>query len=77
LKEKNGNFTVSQYKSPRLWNLVYADSYACELERPSFPGESPNYIGYTLQLLNPDRLGNPTEHFEDDETGTKHSFEIF
>ncbi|OWF54822.1 integral membrane protein GPR180-like [Mizuhopecten yessoensis] len=69
LKGTNGSITISHYKQPRLWNILYADSYTCDVDRPLFPGESPNYIAYKIQLFNPDALGNPTEHFGDDETG--------
>lgn len=69
LNSKQGNFTVSHYKSPRLWNLVYADSLTCDPERPILPGDSMNFLQLNLKLLNPDSLGNPTEHFGDDETG--------
>ena len=34
---------------------------------------SPDYLQYRVQLLNPDALGNPLEHFGDEETGEEHS----
>ena len=33
------------------------------------PEEQPNWIRYSIDLLNPDSLGNPREHFGDQETG--------
>ena len=31
--------------------------------------EKLNFIHYDIELLNPDALGNPREHFSDEETG--------
>ena len=34
---------------------------------------TPDYLKYRLELLNPDALGNPLEHFGDEETGKESS----
>ncbi|XP_059169673.1 integral membrane protein GPR180-like [Physella acuta] len=64
-----GTRLISQFVNPRIWHIVYADIYTCEPNRPNQPLETPNVIQYTIQLFNPDSLGNPTEHFSDQETG--------
>lgn len=46
--------------------MLYVDDNTCGDDSREI---KPNYIHYTIQLLNPDSLGNPTEHFGDDETG--------
>ncbi|GFN90870.1 integral membrane protein gpr180-like [Plakobranchus ocellatus] len=61
--------SVSHYMYPRIWHIVYADLYTCESGRPAVPQEVPNFIRYKIELFNPDSLGNPTEHFGDQETG--------
>ncbi|RUS84427.1 hypothetical protein EGW08_007811 [Elysia chlorotica] len=60
---------VAHYMYPRIWHVVYADLYTCEAGRPTLPEERPNLIQYRIELLNPDCLGNPTEHFGDQDTG--------
>ncbi|CAL1531332.1 unnamed protein product [Lymnaea stagnalis] len=69
INETSGTRAISHYVTPRIWHIVYADLFTCEQGRPKIPVEEPNVIEYTLQLLNPDSLGNPTEHFSDQETG--------
>lgn len=64
-----GKYVVSHFKYPRIWHVLYVDGYTCSPGRPVTPVEQPNYIQYDLQLVNPDSLGNPTEHFSDEETG--------
>ena len=53
---------------PNLYHVLYIDDYTCGDDSTEI---KPNYIQYTIQLLNPDSLGNPTEHFGDDETGNQ------
>ena len=53
---------------PSLYHVLYIDDYTCGDDSTEI---KPNYIQYTIQLLNPDSLGNPTEHFGDDETGNQ------
>lgn len=60
---------VSHYVYPRIWHIVYADLFTCEDNRPKLPEEQPNLIQYKIELFNPDSLGNPREHFGDQETG--------
>lgn len=66
IKNKSGNFTVNYMSKPNLYHVLYIDDYTCGDDNTEI---KPNYIQYTIQLLNPDSLGNPTEHFGDDETG--------
>jgi hypothetical protein len=47
---------------------MFVDQFTC-LDPDSKEEADSSGIQYTLQLLNPDSLGNPTEHFGDDETG--------
>ncbi|XP_005092610.1 integral membrane protein GPR180 [Aplysia californica] len=69
INETSGSRPVSHYVYPRIWHIVYSDVYTCDTNRPVSPVEKPNFIHYTLQLFNPDSIGNPTEHFGDQETG--------
>ena len=68
IKNKSGNFTVNYMSKPNLYHVLYIDDYTCGDDSTEI---KPNYIQYTIQLLNPDSLGNPTEHFGDDETGNQ------
>ncbi|XP_064614818.1 integral membrane protein GPR180-like [Liolophura sinensis] len=71
-----GKYVVSHFKYPRIWHVLYADGYTCSPGRPVTPVEQPNYIQYDLQLVNPDSLGNPTEHFSDEETGLLRFYQL-
>ena len=68
IKNKSGNFTLNYMSKPNLCHVLYIDDYTCGDDSTEI---KPNYIQYTIQLLNPDSLGNPTEHFGDDETGNQ------
>lgn len=63
-----GNRTVARHREPRVWHVVFADAHTCE-DYDLSEVQSLNYIDYNIQLLNPDALGNPVEHFSDEETG--------
>uniref|UniRef100_A0A2C9M752 Uncharacterized protein n=1 Tax=Biomphalaria glabrata TaxID=6526 RepID=A0A2C9M752_BIOGL len=69
INSTTGLQTISHYDYPRIWHIVFADFFTCEPGRPKPPKEEPSFIQYTLQIFNPDSLGNPTEHFSDQETG--------
>ena len=67
-----GNFSVNYYVKPNIYHIIYADADTCFADKESEEGsnqEEETFIQYRLQFLNPDSLGNPTEHFGDDETG--------
>ena len=62
---------MANFRSPRIWHVVFADPLTCEAgEITELPTESLNFIHYNFELLNPDALGNPREHFSDEETGS-------
>ena len=65
-----GNQTVANFHTPRVWFIVFADDHTCSETNllEADPGTL-NFVYYDIQLLNPDALGNPTEHFSDEETG--------
>ncbi|KAK3095709.1 hypothetical protein FSP39_017906, partial [Pinctada imbricata] len=69
-RNTTGNFSVDFYSEPNLYHLIYADEDTCFTDQEDESDKDADvYIQYKLQLLNPDSLGNPTEHFGDDETG--------
>ena len=56
--------------TPHLYHIMFVDQSVCLSEPEPEEEEIRNQdVKYTLQMLNPDTLGNPTEHFGDDETG--------
>ncbi|CAG5120815.1 unnamed protein product [Candidula unifasciata] len=69
INETTGRHLMPHSNYPHIWHIVYADVYTCDLAPPKEAVEKPNIIQYTIQLCNPDSLGNPTEHFGDQETG--------
>lgn len=73
INNKSGNFTVNYMSKPNLYHVLYIDDYTCGDDSTEI---KPNYIQYTIQLLNPDSLGNPTEHFGDDETGLLRFYQL-
>ncbi|XP_063430310.1 integral membrane protein GPR180-like isoform X1 [Mytilus trossulus] len=73
IKNRTGNFTVSYIDKPHLYHVLYVDDNTCGDDSREI---KPNYIHYTIQLLNPDSLGNPTEHFGDDETGLLRFYQL-
>lgn len=58
---------------PRIWHILYADEFTClEGVQGMITGlldSTPDFLLYRMQLCNPDTLGNPMEHFGDEETG--------
>ena len=46
------------------WHVVYADGATCDSSASTVDN-----IDYTIQLLNKDVSGKPTEHFSYDEAG--------
>lgn len=72
LKNTTGNVSVNAQPTPHLYHVLYVDQSTCLGPDSQGEGEGSTEtqeIQYTIQLLNPDSLGNPTEHFGDDETG--------
>lgn len=69
IKGPVGNTTVSHFREPRIWHLVFADDHTCTDYDPLETQHPLNFIEYNIQLLNPDALGNAVEHFSDEETG--------
>ncbi|XP_035694123.1 integral membrane protein GPR180-like [Branchiostoma floridae] len=65
LVQAESNFTFSS-SSAELWHVVYAELSTCQMG--SFVGQ-PNTIQYQLRLFNPDREGNPFDHFSTGERG--------
>ena len=63
-----GNRTVAHHREPKVWHVVFADAHTCAKYDLS-EVTNQNFIDYDIQLLNPDALGNPVEHFSDEETG--------
>ncbi|XP_050407787.1 integral membrane protein GPR180 [Patella vulgata] len=76
LNATKGNLSVSHFVKPRIWHVVYSDAYTCDVDRPRSPLEQPNYVQYNISFFNPDSLGNPTEHFGDDETGLLRFYQL-
>lgn len=74
LQGTEGHLRVPHSSYPRIWHLIYADEFTCsngEWKSSGYHFQSlePDYLQYTMHLLNPDALGNPLEHFGDEETG--------
>lgn len=64
--------SVNAQPTPHLYHVMFVDQSTCLGLDSWGEGEGSTEtreIQYTIQLLNPDSLGNPTEHFGDDETG--------
>lgn len=77
ITSSTGNRTVANFRSPRIWHVVFADPLTCEAgEITELPTESLNFIHYNFELLNPDALGNPREHFSDEETGLLRFYQL-
>ncbi|XP_070212870.1 integral membrane protein GPR180-like [Littorina saxatilis] len=73
LNKEQGQVKVPHSTHPRIWHIIYADEFTClEGEQgvmTGLQGMMPDFVQYHLDLLNPDALGNPLEHFGDEETG--------
>lgn len=70
LVNSTGSLNVDAQPTPHLYHVMFVDQSVCLSEPEPEEEERKNQdVKYTLQMLNPDTLGNPTEHFGDDETG--------
>ena len=70
ITSNTGNRSVANFKSPRIWHVVFADTFTCDnRDITELNMDSLNFLHYNMELLNPDALGNPREHFSDEETG--------
>ncbi|WAR27451.1 GP180-like protein [Mya arenaria] len=59
-----GNKTIANFQTPRVWYVIFADEYTCsDVPMATLDMSGLNFVYYDIQLLNPDALGNPTEHF--------------
>lgn len=79
LKNTTGNVSVNAQPTPHLYHILYVDQSTCLGTDSQGEGEGSTEtqeIQYTIQLLNPDSLGNPTEHFGDDETGLLRFYQL-
>ncbi|XP_064638947.1 integral membrane protein GPR180-like [Lineus longissimus] len=65
LLSAEGNHSLPSLPGFRRWTLVLADQYTCE---ETFR-EKDTLIEYEIELLNPDSLGIPANHFSCDEFG--------
>ncbi|XP_045199327.2 integral membrane protein GPR180-like [Mercenaria mercenaria] len=70
-----GNRTVAHHRDPRIWHVVFADAHTCT-DYDLLEVQTQNFIDYNIQLLNPDALGNPVEHFSDEETGLLRFYQL-
>ncbi|XP_052218622.1 integral membrane protein GPR180-like isoform X2 [Dreissena polymorpha] len=72
-----GNQTVTNFATPRVWYIVFADAHTCqEYPLSDLDDDKLNYLYYDIQLLNPDALGNAKEHFSDEETGLLRFYQL-
>lgn len=79
LKNTTGNVSVNAQPTPHLYHVMFVDQSTCLDPDSRGEGEGSTEtreIQYTIQLLNPDSLGNPTEHFGDDETGLLRFYQL-
>ncbi|KAL5004425.1 hypothetical protein ScPMuIL_017881 [Solemya velum] len=75
ISQLKGNISVPVFKYPRIWDIVYADSLTCD-DDAFRVADLHNFIAYNLTLFNPDALGNPIEHFSDEETGLLRFYQL-
>ena len=66
LETTSGENKFSPWDDPKVWYVLYADSVTCD---PSVPALDD--IAFTLEMLNPDSGGKPTNHCGCDETGQR------
>ena len=64
LTNASGQHTFVPWEMIDYWHVVYADSTTCDNSVAPLDD-----ISYTIQLLNKDSEGNPSQHFGYDETG--------
>lgn len=71
LETTSGENKFSPWDDPKVWYVLYADSVTCD---PSVPALDD--IAFTLEMLNPDSGGKPTNHCGCDETGLLSFYEV-
>nr|XP_022345951.1 integral membrane protein GPR180-like isoform X1 [Crassostrea virginica] len=77
LVNSTGSLNVDAQPTPHLYHVMFVDQSVCLSEPEPEEEERKNQdVKYTLQMLNPDTLGNPTEHFGDDETGLLRFYQL-
>lgn len=64
LDSVSGENKFSPWDDPKIWHVLYADSVTCD---PSVPALGD--VTFTLEMLNPDSGGKPTNHCGCDESG--------
>ena len=52
------------WADPKVWHVLYADSVTCDSGVPALED-----VTFTIEMLNPDSEGKPTNHCGCDETG--------
>ncbi|XP_061165730.1 integral membrane protein GPR180-like [Saccostrea echinata] len=75
LRNTTGNLSVNAPTNPHLYHVMYGDQLTC-LDTDSNEDSDSSMFKFRIQLLNPDSLGNPTEHFGDDETGLLRFYQL-
>ncbi|PVD19000.1 hypothetical protein C0Q70_21559 [Pomacea canaliculata] len=80
LKTKQSENKVPHSSYPRIWHLIYVDEHTCQDEDAggisAILPPPRDYLQYEILLLNPDALGNPLEHFGDEETGLLRFYQL-
>lgn len=59
------------WADPKVWHVLYADSVTCDSGVPALED-----VTFTIEMLNPDSEGKPTNHCGCDETGLLSFYEI-
>ncbi|KAK7449145.1 hypothetical protein BaRGS_00040054 [Batillaria attramentaria] len=80
LRGNESQLKVPHSSHPRIWHLIYADEFTCmdsdNQVMPDMLSLSHDFLQYNIQMLNPDSLGNPLEHFGDEETGLLKFYQV-
>ncbi|XP_022779146.1 integral membrane protein GPR180-like isoform X1 [Stylophora pistillata] len=71
LETASGENKFSAWDEPKVWHVLFADSVTCD---PSVPALDD--VAFTLEMLNPDSGGKPTNHCGCDETGILSFYEV-
>jgi hypothetical protein len=64
LSNKTGEHRFVPWTMIDYWHVIYADSSTCDNSASLFDD-----IGYTIQLLNKNRQGDPVDHFSYEKAG--------
>jgi len=72
----NGSIALPTFMLPRIWHIIYADPFTCNDSLIPNMEYKLNYMAFTIKLYNPDSLGNPTEHFSEEETGLLRFYQL-